>query len=132
MNNLNKLPRLHYSLAITIDRSVPDYTLSSDISITLVFSVPGVSSCCNSIAYMLSPTIANISATTTVAITAVAATAAAAAVDTTTAGYHSTNPTTVAKATTNSVTGTTVRPVYPKFGLFQFNYCMHCVSLVRM
>ena len=81
VNNLNELPRLHYSLAITIDHSVLDYTLSSDISITLVFSVPRISSCCcisNSIAYMLSPTIANIRATTTVATTA---TAAAAAVD---------------------------------------------------
>ena len=76
VNNFNELPRLHYSLAITIDRSVLDYTLSSDISIALVFSVPGISSCgsiSNSIAYMLSPTIANISATTTVAATAAAA-----------------------------------------------------------
>ena len=122
MNNLNEVPRLHYSLAITIDLSVLDYTLSSNISITLVFSVSGISSCCNNIAYMLSPTIANISANTTVATIAVAATAAA--VGTTTATYHSTNPTTVAKATTNSGTGTTIRPVYPKFALFQFNYCI--------
>ena len=55
VNNLNELPKLPYSLDITIDCSVLDYTLSSDISINLVFSVPGISSCCsisNSIAYM--------------------------------------------------------------------------------
>ena len=112
------------------------------ISVTLVLSVPGISSYCgisNSNAYMLSPTIANISATTTVATIAVAVTAAATAtvttaatIDTITAATSSTNTTTVAIATINSGTGTTVHQVYPKFGLFQFNYCMHRVSLVRM
>ena len=111
---------------------------------------------------MLSPTIANISATTTVAAATVATTVAttttvatntvaaatvattvaatattttvaaaatvattaattAATITTTTATVSSTSITTVATATTNSGAGTTVRSVYPKFGLFQFS-----------
>ena len=67
--------------------------------------------------------------TTTIATTNVATAAAvttatittAATITTTTATVGSTSTTTVATAATNSGTGTTVRPVYPKFGLFQFS-----------
>ena len=170
LSSLSELPRLHYSLAITIDRSILDHSLSSNISNSCIssLSVPGISSCCsisisNSIAYMLSPTIVNISATTTVVTTAVATTAATAAaattaaafaaattvatstataaaaafttaatIDTTTTTISSMSTTTVATATNNSGNEITARPVYPKFGLFQFNNCMHCASLVHI
>ena len=184
VNNLNvcinlssEFPRFHSSLAITNVHSVLDNTLSSDISNSCIssLSVTGISSCCrvsNTNACMLSPTIANISATTTVAATTVATTVAttatttttvatntvtaatvattvaatatttttvattvaatattttvaaaatAATITTTTATISSTSITTVATATTNSGAGTTVRSVYPKFGLFQFS-----------
>ena len=72
LSSLSELPRLHNSLAIAVDRSILDHTLSSDVSST-------VSSCCGVsyiIAYMSSPTIVNINTTTTVAATATTTTVA--------------------------------------------------------
>ena len=59
--------------------------------------------------------------TFTAAAVTTATVTTAATITTTTATVGSTSTTTVATAATNSGTGTTVRPVYPKFGLFQFS-----------
>ena len=58
---------------------------------------------------------------TTATVTTATVTTAATITTTTTATVGSMSITTVATAATNCGTGTTVRPVYPKFGLFQFS-----------
>ena len=118
LSSISEFPRFHGSLAITNVHSVLDNTLSSDISnsCTSSLSVTGISSCCrvsNTNACMLSPTIANISATTTVAAATVATTVATTATTTTTVATNTVAAATVATtvaatvATTVAATATT-------------------------